>query len=155
MKIKFTGDAKLKAKLSRVERSLLTRKIMGKMAIKAQDIIEQRTDKGKDKDGKGFAEYSEEYKRSKIARANKKQKVKYKGHPNLQFTGEMFRDFTFFVKSKTEAFLHFPDGNQEAKALKNINGRGVPRRDFLGVTAQERDVILRIPDKNLKKLMDD
>ena len=69
MKIKLTGDGKLKAKLSRVEKSLLTRKIMGKMAIKAQDIVEQRTDKGKDKDGIGFTKYSEAYKDRKKERS--------------------------------------------------------------------------------------
>ncbi|MCK5235988.1 MAG: hypothetical protein KAR06_03300 [Deltaproteobacteria bacterium] len=145
MKLTIKGDKEFRLKLSRVEKKLLTREVIGKMAGKSLTLIEERTAKGKDKNDQPFKKYSVGYREFKEKR----------GGGWLDDTGKMLSDFTFSVVNKKRAFLHFPKADENLKASGHVLGsRILPKRDFFGLTKREGDEVLVIPEKHIKKVID-
>jgi hypothetical protein len=111
-------------------------------AIVAQ--IERRTAKGIDKNGQPFVPYSDEYRESLEFRIARKTDT-----VNLRLSGEMLGDLGVLgVNSSTgEILIGFEDSEQQAKAHGHITGGGtVPKRDFLGVSAEElATIVSKIP----------
>ncbi|MCK5616616.1 hypothetical protein KAR91_82915 [Candidatus Pacearchaeota archaeon] len=148
MKVTLTGDGELQADLTKFERKLLTREIMGQMAGEANTLIVDRTLKGIDKEGNPFANYSESYERIKAKRGGKF----FAGKANLHDKGHMLGNMTFKATEDT-AFLYFTKPEEQSKALGHIKGvqkRGLPIRDFFGLTKVEEKEVLSIPEDRLK-----
>jgi hypothetical protein len=123
--------------------------------------IVDRTQQGKDKDGRRFSGYSQSYKDSldfKIA-------GKSPGKVDLQLSGDMLAALAVLDKNKRSTSTPFeegskkrtviigfePDSEENAKADGNIRGtygqsKPIPgkARDFLGITDRELDNIIRL-----------
>lgn len=101
------------------------------------DVILDRTDSGVDKNGRPFKKYSKAYKKSDaFAAYNKTDEV------NLELTGAMKSDLSIISVGRSTVTLGFTDSEQEEKALRHINGDGVPVRDFFGVPDEVQREIL-------------
>lgn len=109
--------------------------------------IVERTDQGKDKNGRSFPGYSESYKKSldfKIA-------GKSAGDINLQLSGDMLAAIKLLKANKGSLEIGFDRGTEEnARADGNIRGTygsdsPNPRkaRDFLGITDKELSRIIK------------
>lgn len=99
--------------------------------------IVERTDQGRDKDGRAFAKYSQAYKNSLDF------KNAGKGPVNLQLSGDMLASLKVLGSTKNWVEVGFEKGSEEnAKADGNIRGTygsDTPdpkkARDFLGIEA--------------------
>lgn len=105
----------------------------------------ERTDQGKDKNGRDFKEYSDSYKNSLDFKNAGKSK---KGLPNLQLSGDMLAALKYLEKESTRNYITvgFEKGSTEnGKADGNIRGTYGkpspvgPKRDFLGIS--EKDLV--------------
>lgn len=109
--------------------------------------IVERTDKGKDKDGRAFPKYSPSYKDSLDFR----NAGKSAGNVNLQLSGDMLAALRVLNSTRNWIEIGFDRGTDEnAKADGNIRGTyGKPTpdpkkaRDFLGVNEKELMKILK------------
>jgi hypothetical protein len=108
--------------------------------------IVNRTDQGKDKDGRRFPGYSKSYKESLDFKvAGKTNKV------DLQLSGDMLAALSVLDKTSRSVTIGFENGSEEnAKADGNIRGTyGNPSpnpkkaRDFLGITIKELTDIIK------------
>ena len=108
--------------------------------------IVNRTDQGKDKDGRRFPGYSKSYKESLDFKvAGKSSKV------DLQLSGDMLAALSVLDKTSRSVTIGFENGSEEnAKADGNIRGTyGNPSpnpkkaRDFLGITIKELTDIIK------------
>lgn len=109
--------------------------------------IVNRTDQGKDKDGRKFAGYSKSYKESLDFKvAGKSSKV------DLQLSGDMLAALSVLDKTSRSVTIGFENGSEEnAKADGNIRGtygqsKPIPgkSRDFLGITDAELSKIINL-----------
>lgn len=109
--------------------------------------IVNRTDQGKDKDGRKFPGYSKSYKESLDFKvAGKTNKV------DLQLSGDMLAALSVLDKTSRSVVIGFERGSEEnAKADGNIRGTyGKPTpdpkkaRDFLGITDRELSKIINL-----------
>jgi hypothetical protein len=104
-------------------------------------LIERRTAKGIDKDGKPFVGYSDSYKESmEFKQMGKSRAV------DLTGLGEMLADFGVIDSGRGWVSLGFEDEDQRAKAHGHITGQqgnGFPVRDFLGISKEELASIIR------------
>jgi len=108
--------------------------------------IVNRTDQGKDKDGRRFPGYSKSYKESLDFKvAGKTNKV------DLQLSGDMLAALSVLDKTSRSVVIGFERGSEEnAKADGNIRGTyGKPTpdpkkaRDFLGISDAELTKIIK------------
>jgi len=108
--------------------------------------IVNRTDQGKDKDGRRFPGYSKSYKESLDFKvAGKTNKV------DLQLSGDMLAALSVLDKTSRSVVIGFERGSEEnAKADGNIRGTyGKPTpdpkkaRDFLGISEAELTKIIK------------
>lgn len=108
--------------------------------------IVNRTDQGKDKDGRKFPGYSRSYKESLDFKvAGKTNKV------DLQLSGDMLAALSVLDKTSRSVVIGFERGSEEnAKADGNIRGTyGKPTpdpkkaRDFLGISDAELTKIIK------------
>lgn len=108
--------------------------------------IVNRTDQGKDKDGRKFPGYSKSYKESLDFKvAGKTNKV------DLQLSGDMLAALSVLDKTSRSVVIGFERGSEEnAKADGNIRGTyGKPTpdpkkaRDFLGISDAELTKIIK------------
>ena len=109
--------------------------------------IVNRTDQGKDKQGKRFPGYSKSYKES----LDFKVAGKSSGKVDLQLSGDMLAALDVLDKTSRSVTIGFEPGSDEnAKADGNIRGTyGKPTpdpkkaRDFLGITETELSKIVK------------
>jgi hypothetical protein len=109
--------------------------------------IVNRTDQGKDKEGRRFPGYSKSYKES----LDFKVAGKSAGKVDLQLSGDMLAAIEVLDKTSRSVTIGFEPGSEEnAKADGNIRGTyGKPTpdpkkaRDFLGITETELSKIIR------------
>jgi hypothetical protein len=109
--------------------------------------IVNRTDQGKDKEGKRFPGYSKSYKESLDFKVAGKSASKV----DLQLSGDMLAALEVLDKTSRSVTVGFERGSEEnAKADGNIRGTyGKPTpdpkkaRDFLGITETELSKIIR------------
>ena len=113
----------------------------------------ERTDQGKDKNGKPFpkyskkSNYSESYKKSLDFKIAGKSASKI----NLQLSGDMLAAITVLKYAKDSVEIGFEKGSEEnARADGNIRGtygQDAPNprisRDFLGISEKELSKILK------------
>lgn len=112
--------------------------------------IVERTDQGKDKDGRAFAKYSKAYKESLDF------KNAGKGPVNLQLSGDMLAALKVLKTSKEWIEVGFEKGSDEnAKADGNIRGTygsdspdPKKARDFLGIEAARLARIVKYVQSN-------
>ena len=152
LSVKIQGGDNISLKLSKLQKKLLTREILGKMGGQAvTEIFERTVEEGKDKAGAAFAGYSGEYKKKKKDRGGRF----FSSKPNLFDEGKMMGDLTFTVEGKNRVFLHFPKTEENLKASGHIHGsRFLPKRDFFGLTKDNEEAVLKIPERYLKEAID-
>jgi hypothetical protein len=121
-----------------------TRAELGDLIV---ERIFERTDKGKDKDGRKFAGYSKDY----IESLDFKNAGKSKGNINLQLSGDMLAGLKVLASTRNWIQVGFERGSEDnAKADGNIRGTygqksPIPgkARDFLGITDKELEKIVK------------
>lgn len=107
------------------------------------EFIVERTQRGRDKNNRPFAGYSDSYKASKdFAIAGKSNAV------DLTFTGDMLTDIQILETSVT-GFITIgfePNTAENDRAAWNRNNLRptTPKRDFLGITQKDLDRIIRV-----------
>lgn len=160
--VKIQGGENISKRLSSLQKKLLTREVLGKMGGQAvTEIFERTVEKGQDKDGVPFDGYSdkkgsgkkypESYKEYKQRRGGKY----FSGGVNLNDEDKMMGDLTFTVEGKNRVFLHFPKSEENLKASGHIHGsRFLPKRDFFGLTKDNEEAVLKIPERYLKEAID-
>jgi hypothetical protein len=120
------------------------------------DKIVERTQKGIDKNGKGFAPYSKEY----INSLNFKIGGKSKGKVNLTLSGDMLAALALLDTSKKKITIGYEKGTLENDiADGNIRGtygksraKSSQARDFLGLSDKELgDILKKFPLNNEEK----
>lgn len=105
--------------------------------------ILKRTNKGVDKDDKGFKSYSKTYRQSDIFKIYKGRKLK----PDLKLTGEMQSSLNVVKTTATGVIISFIDQEDGSKARGHIvgdNPNKMPIRDFFG-----------LPDEDIEKIMNE
>lgn len=108
----------------------------GKLII---DRILERTNSGKDKDGRKFTGYSKAYKKSLAFKVYRKTNT-----VNLKLTGEMQSAIDVLNTSGTTVTIGFVDEQEGQKALGHILGANdLPVRDFWGVSDEEQLLIFK------------
>ena len=150
--VRIQGGENISKQLSSLKKKLLTREIMGKMGGQAvSEIFERTVEQGKDKDGAAFVDYSKKYKEIKRKRGGRF----FSSKPNLFDEGKMMGDLTWTVESDKRVFLSFPKTEENLKASGHIHGaRFLPKRDFFGLTKDNEEAVLKIPDRYLKEAID-
>ena len=162
LSVKIQGGSNISLKLSKLQKKLLTREILGKMGGQAvSEIFERTVEQGKDKDGAPFIGYSdkkgsgkkypESYQDYKRRRGGKY----FTSGVNLNDENKMMTNLTFTVESSKRVFLHFPKTEENLKASGHIHGsRFLPRRDFFGLTKENGEAVLKIPERYLAEAID-
>ena len=144
LRVESKGEKAFRLKLKNVKKSLLTRTVMGQMSAQALLMINERTEKGKDREGRAFKRYSPEYAEFKA----------HRGGGWLDDKGHMLSDMSWTVQSNVRAFIHFSKADERLKASGHTSGSGrMPKRDFFGLTKAEMKEVLEIPNKHLGKLV--
>jgi hypothetical protein len=116
-------------------------------------IILRRTAAGKDKNGKPFVGYSDDYKESDDFGLTGKSP----GNVNLRLSGDMLADFSVLAARNGRIILGFDSEEQRAKAHGHMTGQegsgNLPVRDFLGISDEELAQAIRKvpPPKKLKE----
>ena len=152
--IKLKGSGELIAKLDKIERELFTKKMMGRIAAKAVQLIHERTTgKNRDKFGRPFKKYSPKY---RAAKAELREGRGFTGNVDLQLSNDMMNHLTFYVQGVDRAYLHWPRPKDNIKAVGHVNGPGgLPKRDFFGLTSAEELELMTIPTKYLRKVINE
>jgi hypothetical protein len=109
-------------------------------------IILMRTADGKDKNGKPFVGYSDDYKESDDFQLTGKSP----GNVNLRLSGDMLADFGVISARDGRIVLGFDSEEQRAKAHGHMTGQegsgNLPVRDFLGISNEElAQAIRKVP----------
>jgi len=129
--------SKLKA-ASTPDKELLT-----KIGFKAIELVENRTGKGKDVDGKMFAPYSKKYEAYRVKKGRQKT-------VNLEFTGQMLSNMTNNVEGNTAVVL-FPEAKNDLKARVHHTGEGKqPKRAFFALNDEDMNKIVTILGDHVK-----
>ena len=151
MKIILKGQDAFSGRLSRMKSKLITKQAMGGMGAEAVKLIFERTvEQGKDKKGKALKAYKRKY----LDYKRKRGGPHFSKQPNLFDGGDMMGDLQFSVEGRKRVYLHFPKTKENLKASGHIHGsRNLPKRDFFGLTNEERKKVLLIPKKHLEKTL--
>ena len=113
---------------------------LGRTAEFLMGVIKQRTQRGKDADGKRFLPYTPEY---KVFRREKGRQSRF---PDLNFKGNMLSNMTQKSDSK-KAILYFSSTAQNIKAVYNQK-----KRTFFAVGNREGKTLINIFAKEFKKV---
>jgi len=113
---------------------------LGRTAEFLLGLIKQRTQKGKDADGRSFKPYTLEY---KAFRRKQGKQVRY---PDLNFSGNMLSNMTQKSTPK-QAILFFASKAQSIKAVGNQK-----KRTFFAVGDREGKTLINIFAKEFKKV---
>ena len=165
---KIVGDTRLKAKLVNINRNLLTRKIMGRIAGNAVTNIKDRTLEGKDKNRRPFAGYSttpgyfklkgksrffsDGYSGFKRARGGKFAT----GKVNLFDGGDMFKSMQHQVRTSDTAEIIFTRSPQALKASGHHHGStktGLPKRQFFSLGREGEEQAAKLLKKHLGEVL--
>ncbi len=106
------------------------------IAIEVIDRIVKRTKGGKDKNGRPFAPYSQEYRHSLAFKNAGKSET-----PDLTLSGDMLDSIQLLSNSDGKVEIGFEDGN-----IRGTFGHSSPvgpKRDFLGISSKELSSILK------------
>lgn len=102
------------------------------------DKIIERTESGKDINGKAFKPYSKMYKDSlEYESFGKTSDV------NLKLTGQMLGTLDVLETNESKVTIGWNDGTESAKAYNHNVGDTVPKRQFFGLTDAELESIRR------------
>ena len=113
---------------------------LGRTAEFLLGLIKQRTQKGKDADGRSFAPYTPEYK------SFRREKGRQVNTPDLNFKGNMLSNMTQKSEPK-KAILYFASTAQNIKAVGNQK-----KRPFFLVGQREGKTLINIFAKEFKKV---
>ena len=113
---------------------------LGRTAEFLMGVIKQRTQRGKDADGRSFKPYTPEYK------AFRREEGKQVSFPDLNFKGNMLSNMTQKSTSK-EAILFFASKAQNLKAVGNQK-----KRTFFAVGDREGKTLINLFAKEFKKV---
>ena len=113
---------------------------LGRTAEFLMGLIKQRTQKGKDADGRNFKPYTPEYK------AFRREKGRQANFPDLNFKGNMLSNITQKSTSK-QAILFFASKAQNIKAVANQK-----KRTFFAVGDRESKTLINFFAKEFKKV---
>jgi len=147
---KIIGDKQLQARLKDIDKSLLTRQIMGKIALDAVTQIKDRTLAGKDSKGLGFTPYSGLYLAYKKERGGK-----YFGNKvDLFNDGNMFGSMQPVTVTDRTAIIGFTKPKEALKASGHQEGsRRLPRRKFFGMDNAGRARAVDLLNDHLRKVL--
>ena len=139
---KITGDKQLKKKIDKQirEQPRQVQIALGRTAEFLLGVIKQRTKRGKDADGRGFAPYTLEYK------SFRREKGRQANFPDLNFKGNMLSNMTQKSDPK-KAILYFASTAQNIKAVSNQK-----KRPFFLVGQREGKTLINIFAKEFKKV---
>lgn len=134
-------DAKFKRKLDQQirEQPRQVQKALGRTAEFLLGLIRNRTQKGKDADGRNFKPYKPEYK------AFRQQRGRQIRFPDLNFSGNMLSNMTQKSDPK-QATLFFASKFQNIKAIGNQK-----KRPFFLIGNNERKTLINFFAKELFK----
>lgn len=134
-------DARFKRKLDQQikEQPRQVQKALGRTAEFLLGLIRNRTQKGKDADGRNFKPYKPEY---KSFRQEKGRQVRF---PDLNFSGQMLSNMTQKASPK-EAILFFANKFQNIKAVGNQK-----KRKFFLIGDKEQKTLINFFAKELFK----
>ena len=152
IKAKIIGDKKLKVKLGKIEKGLLTREILGKVAAQATTHIKDRTLSGKDKNERAFAEYSESYLEFKLERGGEF----FGGNVDLFNGGDMLGAMQPRVKGSHTAEILFTRNSEALKASGHNQGSrktGLPKREFFSLGPKGAKQAALLLEKHLEKVL--
>ncbi len=113
---------------------------LGRTAEFLMGVIKQRTQRGKDADGRSFKPYTPEYK------AFRRKKGRQANFPDLNFKGNMLSNMTQKSDPK-KAILFFASKAQSIKAVGNQK-----KRPFFLVGQREGKTLINIFAKEFKKV---
>ena len=113
---------------------------LGRTAEFLMGLIKQRTQKGKDADGRNFKPYTPEYK------AFRREKGRQANFPDLNFKGNMLSNITQKSTSK-QAILFFASKAQNIKAVANQK-----KRTCFAVGDRESKTLINFFAKEFKKV---
>ena len=151
-KTERVGERKRRAKLGKINRGLLTREIMGKMAANAVTVIKDRTLEGKDAKGKDFRRYSDKYLSFKKERGTEF----FSGGVNLFDGGDMFSAMQHTIRTSKTAEIIFTRSSEALKASGHHNGnpkKGLPKREFFSLGKDGRGAAVKLLNKHLEQLL--
>ncbi len=135
-------DRKLRKKLDQQirENPRQIKIALGRTAEFLLGLIKQRTQRGKDADGRSFAPYTLEYK------SFRREKGRQANFPDLNFKGNMLSNMTQKSDPK-KAILYFASKAQNIKAVGNQK-----KRPFFLVGQREGKTLINIFAKEFKKV---
>lgn len=116
------------------------------LAAKGKQIILERTDSGVDVNNNAFAAYSPAY-------IEFKSKTHSDLGVNLQYNNDMLNS-VISEGSNEEGIIFFADSVNEIKALKHIEGEGVPKRDFFGLNDDDNAVLGEMAERHIGIYLD-
>ena len=150
MSVVIIGADKLQAKLKKIDKSLLTRKIMGKVALGITTFMRERTLSGKDEDGKKFKSYSDSYLKFKQERGGKF----FGGNVDLFNNGDMLGSMQPTSVTSKMAVIGFTKPQEALKASGHQNGFSkLPQRKFFGIGKGGRMEITKLLNIHLRKAL--
>lgn len=104
------------------------------------DVILERTEDGKDLNGRSLKRYSKDY----VGSDEFKAFGKSPRDVDMELTGSMMRDLSILDSSPGKVKIGFRDDTETKKAFNHNTGDTVPKREFFGVNAKElRGVVER------------
>lgn len=98
------------------------------IAQRAIDIIEERTQSGRNIQGKKFKQYSKEY---------AEEKGVSRGAVDLTLSGDMLGLIDVVEESRDKIQFGWDDEVENAKAYNHIKGDTLPKRDFFDLNKKE------------------
>jgi len=117
-----------------------SRKALNKTGMFLQNVIKDRTRKGRDFKGRAFRPYSPKY-------AKRRAKEGRTTTPNLFRSGQMLGNMTFKTFSKTKGQIFFPNRQQNLKAFFNDTlgvGKAQIKREFFSVGKKEEEKAVKV-----------
>ncbi len=143
MTVTINGLGETRAMLNKVERFLLSTKPMKLIVEDVKEVIERKTESGKDYRGHKFEPYSEAY-----AKRKKKTVV------DLDDTGKMLRALKTKVINPKHGRV-FIKGNRAIIANIHTTGTGkMPQREFMAITKSgEAKIVKKRYDDPLLKIL--
>jgi len=146
--ISLEGEAALQVKLDKVSRKLMTRDLMGRAALAAEQLVKDHTEKGQDKNGMRMRKYSVQY--SDIKR--KRGGHFFTGKVNLHDKGHMLSAIHYKAVSATRSEVGFSKPQEALKAVAHQLGeRNLPKRVFFGLQRSEKTKVLDLIKQHIHK----
>jgi len=167
-KARIIGADSLQKKLTQVEKDLLTRKIMGAVALDAVTFIKSRTLEGKDENNRDFKDYSKKpgyfkirgkYRYFEEGYYDFKQSrggSHFSGKVNLFNESDMFGALQPIRVTDATAILGFTKTEEGLKASGHQNGNpdiGLPERKFFGLGREGTARVMKLLDNHLSKVI--